>query len=217
MTDVIHAKQRVTHRGARHHHHKFLTAETANDVPSPRIVLEDLCQALGVPSIRKYQSEGGPGILEILKFLNGAESPREDRLRFMRAQIVFWLLAAIDGHAKNFSIFLTPGGYKLTPLYDVMSSAPYREISIHKAKLSMAIGDRRDYRIKGILPRHFYQTAKKAGIAKEDMDRLFADIQACLDPAYESAVTLAKDAGMPRHTAEAILDGMMTRARLIAN
>ena len=182
-----------------------------------RLPQEDLCQALGVPSIRKYQSEGGPGILEILKLLNGAESPREDRLRFMRAQIVFWLLAAIDGHAKNFSIFMTPGGFKLTPLYDVMSSAPYPEFSPHKAKLAMAIGDRRHYHIKGILPRHFYQTAKKAGFAKEDLDRLFADIQACLDPACERAVTLAEDAGMPRHTCETILEGMMTRARLIAN
>jgi serine/threonine-protein kinase HipA len=50
---------------------------------------------------------------------------------------MIWLLAAIDGHAKNFPIFLTPGGYRLTPLYDVMSESPYPE----KIKLAMAIGD----------------------------------------------------------------------------
>ncbi|MEW8050675.1 MAG: type II toxin-antitoxin system HipA family toxin [Candidatus Thiodiazotropha sp.] len=180
-----------------------------------RLPQEDLCQALSVPSIRKYEADGGPGILDILNFLNGAESPRKDRLRFMKAQIVFWLLAAIDGHAKNFSIFLTPGGYRLTPLYDVMSSSPYPELSPHKVKLAMAIGDSRQYRIKGILPRHFYQTAKKAGIPKEEMDHLFSDIQACLDPAYENAATLAGEAGMPQHTADAILDGIRNRARLI--
>ncbi|MBT3013598.1 MAG: type II toxin-antitoxin system HipA family toxin [Candidatus Thiodiazotropha sp. (ex Lucina pensylvanica)] len=179
-----------------------------------RLPQEDLCQALSVPSIRKYEADGGPSILDILNFLNGAESPRKDRLRFMKAQIIFWLLAAIDGHAKNFSIFLTPGGYRLTPLYDVMSSSPYPELSPHKVKLAMAIGDSRQYRIKGILPRHFYQTAKKASIPKEEMDHLFSDIQACLDPAYEKAATLAGEAGMPRHTAETIIDGMRNRARL---
>ena len=180
-----------------------------------RLPQEDLCQALGVPSIRKYEADGGPGTLEILNCLNGAESPREDRLQCMKAQIVFWLLAAIDGHAKNFSIFLTPGGYSLTPLYDVMSSSPYPEFSPHKVKLAMAIGDRHQYSIKGILPRHFYQTAKKAGISKQEMDLLFTDIQACLDPAYEKAATLAEEAEIPRNTADTILDGMMKRAKLI--
>ena len=58
----------------------------------------------------------GPGIGDVLECLNGAIAPYEHRNAFMKAQIVFWLLAAIDGYAKNFSIFLTPGGYRLTPL-----------------------------------------------------------------------------------------------------
>ncbi|MCG8024679.1 MAG: type II toxin-antitoxin system HipA family toxin [Candidatus Thiodiazotropha endolucinida] len=180
-----------------------------------RLPQEDLCQARGVPSTRKYEADGGPGSLDILNLLNGAESPREDRLHFMKAQIVFWLLAAIDGHAKNFSIFQTPSGFSLTPLYDVMSSSPYPELSPHKVKLAMAFGNSRQYRIKGILPRHFYQSAKNAGISKQDMDQLFADIQAGLDPASERAATVAEKAGMPRQTADVILDGMRKRARAI--
>lgn len=170
-----------------------------------RLPQEDMCQALGVPPIRKYQSDGGPGILDILTFLNGAQSPREDRLTFMRAQIVFWLLAAIDGHAKNFSIFLTPGGFKLTPLYDVMSVAPYPEYSPQKIKLAMAVGDSRHYRIKGIQLRHFYQTAQKAGIAKQDMDDLFAGILSRIGPAISEAENTARQAKMPEKTVEAIL------------
>ena len=107
-----------------------------------RLPQEDLCQALGVPPLRKYQSDGGPGIIDVLSFLNGAIAPYEDRLALMKAQIVFWLLAAIDGHAKNFSIFLTPGGYRLTPLYDVMSAVPYDEFPVQKIKLAMAIGNK---------------------------------------------------------------------------
>ncbi|MBU2721002.1 type II toxin-antitoxin system HipA family toxin, partial [Acidithiobacillus ferridurans] len=134
-----------------------------------RLPQEDTCQALGVSPTRKYQADGGPGIVDILAFLNGAVAPREDRLRFMRAQIVFWLLAAIDGHAKNFSVFLTPGGYKLTPLYDVMSASPYPQLSPHKIKLAMAVGKNRHYRIMDIQSAHFYQTGQAAGLGKQDM------------------------------------------------
>ncbi len=137
-----------------------------------RLPQEDMCQALGVPPMRKYQSDGGPGIVDILEFLNGAVAPREDRLNFMKTQIVFWLLAAIDGHAKNFSIFLTPGGYKLTPLYDVMSAYPYAELSAHKIKLAMTLG-KNYYRIKEIQQRHFYQAGQKAGLRGDDMDDIF--------------------------------------------
>lgn len=43
----------------------------------------------------------------------------------MKAQALFWLIGATDGHAKNFSVFLTPGGrYALTPLYDVLTAQP---------------------------------------------------------------------------------------------
>ena len=180
-----------------------------------RLPQEDLCQALGVSPTRKYQSDGGPGIVDILALFNGAAIPREDRLTFMKAQIVFWLLAAIDGHAKNFSLFLTPGGYRLTPLYDVMSATPYPELSAHKIKLAMAMGNMRHYRIKEIQPRHFYQTAQKAGIGEQDMDDLMSDLLVGLDDAKVQVTALAKDAGMPEATKQLILDGVTRRARLL--
>ena len=49
-----------------------------------------------------------------------------DRTAFQLAQLAFWLMAAPDGHAKNFSIFLRQGNaYEMTPLYDVLSAWPY--------------------------------------------------------------------------------------------
>lgn len=131
-----------------------------------RLPQEDLCQALGVPPSRKYESDGGPGILAVLEFLNQAANPRADRLTFFKAQIIFWLLAAIDGHAKNFSVFLTPGGFNLTPMYDVMSAAPYPELTPQKIKLAMAIGNNRHYRVQKIVPRHFHQMGRAAVLPK---------------------------------------------------
>ena len=178
---------------------------------------EDLCQALGVPPMRKYQSDGGPGIVDVMSFLNGAIAPYEDRLTFMKAQIVFWLLAAIDGHAKNFSIFLTPGGYRLTPLYDVMSAAPYPEFPVQKVKLAMAIGDKGYYRLSQIQHRHFYQTGKKAGLSVQDMDNLFSDLSTRMEGAITEVAALAAEAGIPESTTGPILEGVRKRAGMIKN
>ena len=52
-------------------------------------------------------------------------SERSDLTTFFKAQVLFWMLRAIDGHAKNFSLFLHPcGRFQLTPLYDVLSAWP---------------------------------------------------------------------------------------------
>ena len=90
-----------------------------------RLPQEDFCQALSIPPTRKYQSEGGPGIKDILQLLKASDTANADLATFMRANIVFWLLGATDGHAKNFSIFLgSDGGFRMTPLYDVLSAQP---------------------------------------------------------------------------------------------
>ena len=92
-----------------------------------RLPQEDFCQALGVPSSRKYQStveghQNGPGVVDIMKLLQGSDTPNEDRAAFFKSQILFWLIGATDGHAKNFSIALRPGGrFRLTPFYDVLT------------------------------------------------------------------------------------------------
>ena len=179
-----------------------------------RLPQEDLCQALGVKPDRKYECDGGPGILDILEFLNRAAYPRNDRLAFLRAQIVFWLLAATDGHAKNFSVFLTPGGFGLTPLYDVISMAPYPDPPPQKIKLSMAVGDNRHYRHQKITPRHFHQTGRAARIAKEDVDEIFDSIAASANTVLDSAVNEAECAGMPEKTRDAIVERVRTQARL---
>lgn len=180
-----------------------------------RLPQEDLCQALGIPLSRKYQTDGGPGIIDILEFLNGAVDPHKDRVTFMKTQVVFWLLAAIDGHAKNFSIFLTPGGYKLTPLYDVISTAPYPQYSDHKIKLAMSVGSKPYYRLKQIQLRHFYQVGQKAGLRKQEIDDIFSSLVAKVDNAIAEATVVAADVGMPESTSEPILAGLRKRARLI--
>lgn len=149
-----------------------------------RLPQEDFCQALGYPSSRKYESDHGPGILDAMKLLGGSDTPTEDRTRFFRAQLMFWLLGATDGHAKNFSVFLYPEArFHMTPIYDVLSVQPTvdaKDLSERQYKLAMAVGKSRHYQVDEIVPRHFLQTAKQAGF--ED-----AAVTTMLDELYDTA------------------------------
>ncbi|HSS99631.1 MAG TPA: HipA domain-containing protein [Terriglobales bacterium] len=124
------------------------------------------CRALSVPPTRKYESDGGPGMEQILKLLQGSDEPHADQQRFLKANIVFWLLGATDGHAKNYSIFLAPGGrFSMTPFYDVISAQPSvdaKQILLKQFRLAMAVGSKRHWQIRQIASRHFFQTAKKS-------------------------------------------------------
>ncbi|HZD89704.1 MAG TPA: type II toxin-antitoxin system HipA family toxin [Pseudolabrys sp.] len=145
-----------------------------------RLPQEDCCQALSTPPTRKYQSDGGPGMVAILDLLRGSDDPAADQTAFLKAQLIFWLIGATDGHAKNFSIFLGPGGtYRLTPLYDVLTAQPSldsRQIGRKQMKLAMSVGKGRHYRIDTILGRHFMQTGEEAGLPKSLAASAIADI-----------------------------------------
>jgi serine/threonine-protein kinase HipA len=183
-----------------------------------RLPQEDLCQALSVPPVRKYQSEGGPGVREILQFLKTSDDPHGDRRMFMKAQVVFWLLGATDGHAKNFSIFLHPGGgFRLTPLYDVMSLQPAYDanhIKRNRMKLAMAMGNQRHYVVDSILPRHFIQSAEQAGMPASDVEEIMQDLAQRV-PAAIAAVTDQLPNGFPRQISIAITRALKLRAQLL--
>jgi serine/threonine-protein kinase HipA len=131
-----------------------------------RLPQEDCCQALSCPPGLKYQASGGPGMIQILNLLKGADVPIENQRIFLKAQILFWLIGATDGHAKNFSIFLGPRGrFRMTPLYDVLSAQPsldQHQVAWKDMKLAMSVGDSRHYRLDEIEGRHFVQTAKRS-------------------------------------------------------
>ncbi len=133
-----------------------------------RIPQEDCCQALSVPPSRKYESEGGPGICDLVELLKGSDVPDEDQRTLFKAQVIFWLLGATDGHPKNFSIRLAPGSrYRLTPIYDVVSAQPSvdaKQIRLNKMKMAMAIGKTRHYGVHTIVGRHFVQTGDQCSL-----------------------------------------------------
>jgi serine/threonine-protein kinase HipA len=179
-----------------------------------RLPQEDCCQALSVPPSLKYEAEGGPGIPAILDLLKGSDAPDADQAMLLKAIIVFWLLGATDGHAKNFSILLSPGGrFRIAPLYDVISAQPSADagqIRRDQMKLAMAVGDNRHYVVDSILPRHFIQTAARAGIGASVLQAIFDDIQATAQTAIEQ-VARSLPATFPEEIAASIIGGFRTR------
>lgn len=157
-----------------------------------RLPQEDCCQALSVPPTRKYQSEGGPGIVEICGLLQGSDEPQRDRANFLKATILFWLIGATDGHAKNFSIALMPGGrFVMTPLYDVLTVQPSLDagqLQIKDMKLAMRAGKSRHYKVSEIQGRHFVETGLAAGFSREQVARIFTDIHTRAEQAFATAL-----------------------------
>ena len=179
-----------------------------------RVPQEDICQALSIPWTVKYENDGGPGVQQILKLLAGSDDPRADRSNFFKAIVVFWLLAATDGHGKNFSVFLEPGGgFRMTPLYDVVSAQPSfdtGQIQRKKLKLAMAVGDNRHYAVEGITTRHFVQSAQRAGLGP---DIALAVIDEIIDqgPGVVKRVRQNLPERFPKSIAESITKGVLAR------
>ena len=165
-----------------------------------RLPQEDFCQARGVAPTQKYQSDGGPGIEPIMNTLLGSEAAEDDRRDFFRTQMLFWMLCAIDGHAKNFSLFLNAGGsYRLTPRYDVLSAHPALgsragALSPHKVKMAMAVRGSQalHYHWSDIQPRHFKEMARGCGLGSE-IDRMMEELIEMTGPAIQSVERLLPD------------------------
>lgn len=183
-----------------------------------RLPQEDCCQALGVASTRKYQAEGGPGMVDILRLLQRSDEPLKDQAAFFKSQILFWLFGATDGHGKNFSIFLKPEGrYGLTPFYDVLSAQPAfdkKQITFNKYKLAMSVGKAPHYRIRDVVGRYYVQTGKAAGLGAATMKNVITEIMdrapAALD---EARAMMPADFSSDVH--DAIASAMPGRLKLL--
>lgn len=183
-----------------------------------RIPQEDFCQALGIPSWRKYQADGGPGIADILKVLENSSERATDRDDFYRTQILFWMLAAPDGHAKNFSLFIGAGGrYRLTPSYDVLSAWPITgggagQMAYRTLKLAMAVrGRNTHYRMHETQRRHWNAMARSCALGR-DVEPL---IEALIERTARAIETVRAELppDFPAEIAEPILDGLRDSAQ----
>lgn len=132
-----------------------------------RVHQEDFCQALGIVPEHKYQKEGGPSLKKCFALLRAVSSaPVIDLAHLLEAVIYNYLAGNNDAHGKNFSLLYGGAGTEspevgLAPLYDVVSTLSYPELS---RDMAMKIGG--EYSWEKVTARNFEQLAEEAGLGK---------------------------------------------------
>jgi len=130
-----------------------------------RLHQEDFCQALGVPTERKYQSEGGPSLADCFGLVRrAAEVPALEVLKLVDSVALSFLVGNHDAHGKNFALLYLPerSGAVLTPAYDILSSVAYQQSHNLTRNMAMKIGGQ--YKPEYLEPRHLDRLIEEAGL-----------------------------------------------------
>ncbi|MBL1141598.1 MAG: type II toxin-antitoxin system HipA family toxin [Proteobacteria bacterium] len=181
-----------------------------------RLPQEDMCQANAISPGLKYESDGGPGISTIMELLKSSVQPEEDRKQFMHRVFLFWLLGAIDGHAKNFSIFLKQGGrFCLTPVYHVISAYPLavkRQIEFQNMKMAMALRSKNThYDWHYMMPRNWFNQSKKVDFPETTMKDIIDESISEIDGVITQVSSRLPD-DFPKNISDPIFENMKTAA-----
>ncbi len=127
-----------------------------------RLHQEDFCQALGVVPEMKYQNEGGPDLAQCFELVRRVTRPSALQILRMLDFVIFnALIGNHDAHAKNFSLLYANGTPVLAPLYDVLSTAVYPNLT---PKMAMKIGSK--YKFSEVQARHWDQFAEAVALSK---------------------------------------------------
>jgi len=130
-----------------------------------RLHQEDFCQALGVPSARKYEAEGGPSLADCFALIRRATAvPAREVIKLLDYVALNFLVGNHDAHGKNYSLLYLPesGRPILAPAYDVLSTFAYRKTHNLTRKMAMSIGG--EYRPEYVRARHLDRLFDEAGL-----------------------------------------------------
>ena len=170
-----------------------------------RLHQEDFCQMLKVDPKRKYESVGGPGIRESFALLRALQLPASDTVEFLDRLLFNFIVGNGDAHAKNFSVLYRDGVPRLSPAYDIMSTALYPEVG---KRMAMKIDG--EYAFKWITRGKFIRMADKLGIhphvVKGEMDKMIRRVKLALPQLVAQATRR-----FPRRCYSAIADGIASR------
>jgi serine/threonine-protein kinase HipA len=176
-----------------------------------RLHQEDFCQAQGIVSETKYQKEGGPSLKQCFALLRDVSSaPVIDLSRLLDAVIYNYLVGNNDAHGKNFSLLYHGVGtanqeIRLAPLYDVVSTNYYPELS---KDMAMKIGG--EYSSDKVTPKDFEQLAEEAGLAKPIVKDRVPELA-------ETVIANLDTAGIEHPVAQAVAAVIRKRCETVRN
>jgi serine/threonine-protein kinase HipA len=173
--------------------------------PIRRLHQEDICQALGYSAEKKYQKDGGPSVAETIALLRQSSAvPAQDVPRFWRALVFSWLIGNCDAHGKNFSLLYDAGAPTLAPLYDLVSTTVYEELT---TRLAMSIDGARD--LHEVDTDAWLKLGGDIGVAGRFARTTTAEMVALV---VARARELIESGQHPGSTVEAIVDGIESRS-----
>jgi serine/threonine-protein kinase HipA len=176
-----------------------------------RVHQEDFCQALGVPPETKYAAEGGPGFKECFTLLrNVSARPAEDVLKLLDAAIFNLIVGNADAHGKNFSLLYDAEGPRLAPLYDLLSTVAWPELS---PKMAMKMGGRT--RLEEMDEKGWSGFAGDAGISENLVRTIAQNVAVRISNAVETTLKSDGFATVRSAIAEKLADQILERAKRI--
>lgn len=129
-----------------------------------RLHQEDFCQALGTPSDRKYQREGGPGLADCFTLVDRATTtPAAAKAGLLDAWALSFLVGNHGAHGKNLSLLYRHRATTLAPVYDVLSTVIYWKVEEMDRKMAMHVGG--EYRPAYVRERHLERMAQETGMS----------------------------------------------------
>ena len=178
-----------------------------------RVHQEDVCQAMGLPPTKKYQSDGGPGVREIAELLTTfSTAPVEDIKTFVGTIAFNWLVAGTDAHAKNYALLLgSESRIRLAPLYDLASALPYPGMRPIGLKLAMKIGA--EYGLRNIAARPWRKLAVEA---HQNPEEILVNLRATAEAMPDHVLTVkqrARREGLTHEILDRLSDRLIARAK----
>lgn len=183
-----------------------------------RLPMEDFCQATGTAPALAYQRAGGPGLDRLLDLLRGSDQATHDRERFLAAQVLGWMLAATDQHAKSFSLLLrAQGHFVLAPFYDVMSAWPIvgrapSAASLRRLRFALAPGGADASNGYDDLTLQRWSDLARRNALGHEFGAVIEGLASWADNAIE-AVAAQLQPGFPTSVSGAIFEGLRRSAR----
>lgn len=143
-----------------------------NDGKLIRIHQEDFCQASGLLSHEKYESEGGPTLEDCFSLIRTYSSqPSIDIISLLKWVVFNYLIGNADAHAKNLSFIINNQGIKLSPFYDILCTHIYPNLN---SRYAMKIG--RENRPKWIQKRHWERFSESVQIKFSLLSSIMKDM-----------------------------------------
>lgn len=149
-----------------------------------RLHQEDFCQALGFPSARKYAADGGPVFTDCFALVRSATTrPAREVLKLFDAAIFNLIIGNADAHGKNYSLLYKSTGVEMAPLYDLLSTVAYPDLS---PRLAMKIARRAT--LGELRPADWRRFAEETGLTEPYVKRRARELAEAANEAADRTV-----------------------------